>query len=109
MAKVKVNWTINGMTCSGCAQSAASIAQGSPGLDEVVIRYASQTFKGTIDQDVFNLQLLVDKLAQAGYTLKPEKETIEDRFTRERKALKSQRTELLFTPLFALPLLYLGM
>ena len=97
------------MTCSGCAQSAASIAQGSPGLDEVVIRYASQTFKGTIDQDVFNLQLLVDKLAQAGYTLKPEKETIEDRFTRERKALKSQRTELLFTPLFALPLLYLGM
>ena len=89
------------MTCSGCAQSAASIAQGSPGLDEVVIRYASQTFKGTIDQDVFNLQLLVDKLAQAGYTLKPEKETVEDRFTRERKALKSQRTELLFTPFCA--------
>lgn len=109
MAKVKVNWTINGMTCSGCAQSAASIAQDSPGLDEIVIRYASQTFKATIDQDVFNLELLKDKLAQAGYTLKPQKETIEDRFNRERKALHSQRTELLFTPLFALPLLYLGM
>ena len=81
----------------------------SPGLDEVVIRYASQTFKGTIDQDVFNLQLLVDKLAQAGYTLKPEKETVEDDLLANEKALKSQRTELLFTPLFALPLLYLGM
>ena len=97
------------MTCSGCAQSAASIAKGSPGLDEVVIKYASQTFKATIDENVFNLERLIDKLAQAGYTLKPKKETVEDRFARERKALMSQRLELIFTPLFAVPLLYLGM
>ena len=109
MAKVKVNWTIDGMTCSGCAQIAATVAQGSPGLDEIVIRYASQTFKATIDKNVFNLELLIDKLAQAGYTLKPEEETFEDRFTRERKAIKSQRLELIFTPLFAMPLLYMGM
>ena len=41
--------------------------------------------------------------------IKPKKETVEDRFARERKALMSQRLELIFTPLFAVPLLYMGM
>jgi copper/silver-translocating P-type ATPase len=109
MAKLTVNWSLRGMTCAGCAQSAASIAQGSPGIHEVKVRYASQSFKARIVKETFNLEELQKSLAQAGYSLEPEKESLDKRLSREKIDLKKQLYELLLVPLFAVPLLYLGM
>ena len=97
------------MTCAGCAHSAASIAEGTPGLDNVVVRYASQSFKATVNEEHFNLPAFKKNLAKAGYQLESEKVGINEQFDRQRKALKRQALELVFSSFFAIPLLYLGM
>ena len=97
------------MTCAGCAQSAVSIAQGSKGIYDISVKYASQSFAATIEEETFNLDELQKKLAQAGYTLDTEKESLNNRLRRERVGLKKQFFELLIVPLLAIPLLYLGM
>ena len=97
------------MSCAGCAQSAVSIAQGSKGIYDISVKYASQSFAATIEEETFNLDELQKKLAQAGYTLDTEKESLNNRLRRERVGLKKQFFELLIVPLFAIPLLYLGM
>ena len=97
------------MTCAGCAHSAASIAEGTPGLDNVVVRYASQSFKATIYEEQFDLPAFKENLAKAGYQLESEKVGMNEQFDRQRKALKRQALELVFSSFFAIPLLYLGM
>lgn len=109
MAKKNVNWTLSGMTCAGCAHSAASIAEGTPGLENIVVRYASQSFKATVDEALFNLKDFQEDMAKAGYRLEEENLGMEEKFVRQRKALKRQTMELLVSLLFAAPLLYLGM
>jgi len=109
MAKMEVNWTLTGMTCAGCAHSAASIAEGTPGLENVVVRYASHSFKATVDQELLDLPSFKANLAKAGYHLESEKIGMEVQFDRQRKALQRQALELLLAVLFAGPLLYLGM
>ena len=97
------------MTCAGCAHSAASIAEGTPGLDNVIVRYASQSFKATVDQELLDLPTFKANLAKAGYQLESEKVGMNEQFDRQRKALKRQALELVFSSFFAIPLLYLGM
>ncbi len=58
MAKLTVNWSLSGMTCAGCAQSAVSIAQGSKGIYDISVKYASQSFAATIEEETFNLDEL---------------------------------------------------
>ena len=106
---MEVNWTLTGMTCAGCAHSAASIAEGTPGLENVVVRYASHSFKATVDQELLDLPAFKANLAKAGYQLESEKVGMEVQFDRQRKALRRQALELLLAVLFAGPLLYLGM
>lgn len=109
MSKKNVNWTLSGMTCAGCAHSAASIAEGTPGLENIIVRYASHSFKAIVDEAVFNLKDFQENLAKAGYQLEDEKISMGEQFVRQRKALKRQSIELLISLLFAAPLLYLGM
>lgn len=97
------------MTCAGCAHSAASIAEGTPGLDEVIVRYASHSFKAIVDDAVFNLQEFKENLAKAGYHLETEKLAMDEQFNRQRSSLSRQAFELLLSTAFAGPLLYLGM
>ena len=106
---MEVNWTLIGMTCAGCAHSAASIAEATPGLENVVVRYASHSFKATVDQELLDLPAFEANLAKAGYQLESEKVGMEVQFDRQRKALRRQALELLLAVLFAGPLLYLGM
>ncbi len=98
-----------GMSCAGCAQSAAIIAEGTPGLDNVVIRYASHSFKATVNKELLDLPALKANLAKAGYQLENERIGTEVQFDRKRKGLQRQALELLIAVLFAGPLLYLGM
>ena len=97
------------MTCAGCAHSAASIAEGTPGLDNVVVRYASQSFKATVNDEHLDLPAFKANLAKAGYQLESEKVGMDVQFDRKRKALRRQALELVFSTFFAIPLLYLGM
>lgn len=98
-----------GMTCAGCAHSAASLAEGTPGLDNIVVRYAGQTFKATVDEELLDLPALKAKLAKAGYRLESERMSMGAQFDRQRKVLSRQALELVLSSLFAIPLLYLGM
>ena len=69
MAKEQIQWALAGMTCAGCAHSAHSIAAGTPGIEHVQVRYASGSFKATIDTDVLDVSALQKSLTAAGYEL----------------------------------------
>ena len=51
MAKEQIQWALSGMTCAGCAHSAHSIAEGTPGMEQIQVRYASGSFKATVDKE----------------------------------------------------------
>tara|TARA_B110000114_G_scaffold155977_1_gene169583 strand:- start:3534 stop:3881 length:348 start_codon:yes stop_codon:yes gene_type:complete len=109
MSKTQVNWTISGMTCSGCAHSASSIAMGHDGISNVQVRYANGIFKATVDTSVLNTHLLEEDLKNAGYTLEREYLSPAKKVELARTKLKDLKWELIFSSLFALPLLVLGM
>ena len=109
MSITQVNWTISGMTCSGCANSAASIALGHNGISNVQVRYANGIFKATIDSSLLNIHLLEEDLKNAGYTLEREYISPSKKVAFARTRLKELKWELIFSTLFALPLLVLGM
>lgn len=109
MSKTQVNWTISGMTCSGCAHSASIIAMGHDGISNVQVRYANGIFKATVDTSVLNTHLLEEDLKNAGYTLEREYLSPAKKVELARTKLKDLKWELIFSSLFALPLLVLGM
>ena len=78
------------MTCAGCAHSAASIAEGTPGLSNVIVRYASQSFKATVNKEHFDLPAFKENLAKAGYQLQSEKVGMNEQFDRQRKVLNDK-------------------
>ena len=69
MAIEQIKWALSGMTCAGCAHSAHGIAEGTPGMENIQIRYASGSFKATIDKDVLDVPSLQKSIATAGYEL----------------------------------------
>ena len=109
MSKTQVNWTISGMTCSGCAHSASRIALGHKGISNVQVRYANGLFKATVDKSVLDTQLLEENLKNAGYTLEREYISPTKKVEFARTKLRSLKWELIFSTLFALPLFVLGM
>ena len=109
MAVEQVNWMVTGMTCAGCAHSAQGIADGTPGLSGVQVRYASGTLRGEVNWDAFNLENFRKDLASAGYQLHTSYESPQDRILRQQRELKRKKSELLFAAALALPLLVIGM
>lgn len=109
MGKSKVNWSIQGMTCSGCAHSAHTIAAGHAGIHQVSVRYANGTMSAQIDPEVLDLPALIADMKSAGYELETDYVSPAEKIAREKRELRRSKTELLFAGLFALPLLLIGM
>jgi len=109
MGKQRVNWALSGMTCAGCAHSAHTIAQATPGILDVQVRYASGSFKATIDEEVLDLKALSENLQAAGYGLTTSYLSPQERIAAQQNSLKRKQGELLLATVFALPLLVVGM
>ena len=93
MAKEQIQWALSGMTCAGCAHSAHSIAEGTPGMEQIQVRYASGSFKATVDKELLDVPALQKSLAAAGYGLKTS-------YISPRSRIKNQKEKLPFVNYF---------
>ena len=109
MAKEQIQWALSGMTCAGCAHSAHGIAAGTSGLENVQVRYASGSFKATVDNDVLDLPALRKSLAAAGYELTTSYISPGTRIKNQKEAVDRKRNELFAASALALPLFIVGM
>ena len=109
MAIEQIQWALSGMTCAGCAHSAHGIAEGTPGMENIQIRYASGSFKATIDEDVLDVPALQKSLAAAGYELTTSYINPRTRIKNQKEAVERKRNELFAASALALPLFIIGM
>ncbi len=97
------------MTCSGCAHSAHTIAEGHAGIYNVSVRYANGTMAAEVDHEVLDLEALIADMKSAGYELEVDYVSPAEKIAREKRELRRSKTELIFAGLFAVPLLVIGM
>ncbi len=109
MAKEQIQWALSGMTCAGCAHSAHSIAEGTPGMEQIQVRYASGSFKATVDKELLDVPALQKSLAAAGYGLTTSYISPRSRIKNQKEALDRKRNELIAATALALPLFVVGM
>ena len=109
MAKEQIQWALSGMTCAGCAHSAHSIAQGTPGMEQIQVRYASGSFKATVDTELLDVPALQKSLAAAGYGLTTSYISPRSRIKNQKEAIDRKRNELIAATALALPLFVVGM
>jgi Cu2+-exporting ATPase len=109
MAKEQIQWALSGMTCAGCAHSAHSIAEGTPGMEQIQVRYASGSFKATVDKELLDVPALQKSLAAAGYGLKTSYISPRSRIKNQKEAIDRKRNELIAATALALPLFVVGM
>ena len=109
MAKEQIQWALSGMTCAGCAHSAHSIAEGTPGMEQIQVRYASGSFKATVDKELLDVPALQKSLAAAGYGLTTSYISPRSRIKNQKEAIDRKRNELIAATALALPLFVVGM
>lgn len=109
MAKEQIQWALSGMTCAGCAHSAHSIAEGTPGMEQIQVRYASGSFKATVDTELLDVPALQKSLATAGYGLTTSYISPRSRIKNQKEAIDRKRNELIAATALALPLFVVGM
>ena len=109
MAKEQIQWALSGMTCAGCAHSAHSIAEGTPGMEQIQVRYASGSFKATVDKELLDVPALQKSLAAAGYGLTTSYISPRSRIKNQKEAIYRKRNELIAATALALPLFVVGM
>ena len=109
MAKEQIQWALSGMTCAGCAHSAHSIAEGTPGMEQIQVRYASGSFKATVDKELLDVPALKKSLAAAGYGLTTSYISPRSRIKNQKEAINRKRNELIAATALALPLFVVGM
>ena len=109
MAKEQIQWALSGMTCAGCAHSAHSIAEGTPGMEQIQVRYASGSFKATVDKELLDVLALQKSLAAAGYGLTTSYISPRSRIKNQKEAIDRKRNELIAATALALPLFVVGM
>ena len=109
MAKEQIQWALSGMTCAGCAHSAHSIAEGTPGMEQIQVRYASGSFKATVDKELLDVPALKTSLAAAGYGLTTSYISPRSRIKNQKEAIDRKRNELIAATALALPLFVVGM
>lgn len=109
MAKEQIQWALSGMTCAGCAHSAHSIAEGTPGMEQIQVRYASGSFKATVDKELLDVPALQKSLAAAGYGLATSYISPRSRIKNQKEAIDRKRNELIAATALALPLFVVGM
>ena len=97
------------MTCAGCAHSAHSIAEGTPGMEQIQVRYASGSFKATVDTELLDVPALQKSLAAAGYGLTTSYISPRSRIKNQKEAIDRKRNELFAATALALPLFVVGM
>ena len=97
------------MTCAGCAHSAHSIAEGAPGVEQIQVRYASGSFKATVDTELLDVPALQKSLAAAGYGLTTSYISPRSRIKNQKEAIDRKRNELIAATALALPLFVVGM
>jgi Cu2+-exporting ATPase len=97
------------MTCAGCAHSAHSIAEGTPGMEQIQVRYASGSFKATVDTELLDVPALQKSLAAAGYGLTTSYISPRSRIKNQKEAIDRKRNELIAATALALPLFVVGM
>ena len=109
MAKAQIQWALSGMTCAGCAHSAHSIAEGTPGMEQIQVRYASGSFKATVDKELLDVPALQKSLAASGYGLTTSYISPRSRIKNQKEAINRKRNELIEATALALPLFVVGM
>ncbi|ORF26806.1 heavy-metal-associated domain-containing protein [Snodgrassella alvi] len=62
-----VQFKIDGMTCEGCAKSVTSALQGSPGVETVVVNFATGIADIGFDDSLTNVDTLKAAVEAAGF------------------------------------------
>lgn len=62
-----VNFTIKGMTCSGCAKSVSAILLGIEGVDSAIVNFEQHRAEIEFDEQQTNTQALISALDDGGF------------------------------------------
>ncbi|HZK84572.1 MAG TPA: heavy metal translocating P-type ATPase [Desulfosporosinus sp.] len=103
----KKQFKVSGMTCTNCAQTIEKKLNGTAGVKNASVNYASETVTVEFDPDVINMSGIFEQVRDAGYTPLENKDKDQD----DRTAIK-QRNWLIFSVVLSLPivpLMYLPM
>ncbi|WP_440950963.1 heavy metal translocating P-type ATPase [Methanosphaerula subterraneus] len=104
--KVEIN--IDGMHCGSCATLISRALTKTPGVVTANVNYASRKARVEFDESQLDEQRLVDLIASKGYAAKVGVDPDTERLVRE-KEISDLKISLIFSALFAVPALLLGM
>ncbi|SUO95423.1 heavy-metal-associated domain-containing protein [Suttonella ornithocola] len=60
-------FTIDGMTCNGCANSVKNALESVPGISEVTVNLAEKQVAVVFDEKKISSQDIIDAIEDAGY------------------------------------------
>ncbi len=104
--KVEIN--IDGMHCGSCATLISRALTKTPGVVTANVNYASRKARVEFDESQLDEQRLVDLIVSKGYAAKIGVDPDTERLVRE-KEISDLKISLIFSTLFAVPALLLGM
>ncbi len=104
----KVEISIEGMHCGSCAILISKALKKMPGVDVANVNYASKKARVEYDEALIDEHKLVAKITSKGYAAKIGSDPDAERLIRE-KEIADLRSLLIFSALFALPALLIGM
>ncbi|ACL16026.1 heavy metal translocating P-type ATPase [Methanosphaerula palustris] len=106
MKKVEIN--IDGMHCGSCATLISRALTKTPGIVTANVNYASRKARVEFDESLLDEQRLIDLIVSKGYGAKIGVDPDTERLVRE-KEISDLKISLIFSALFAVPALLLGM
>lgn len=108
MSIIRANFSVTGMTCASCASSVESMLGAQQGVSSAAVNFAAKSATVDFDSDIVSEKTLIECVKSIGYGLISEKEK-EKAKVEEERYLKKLRTNTLYSGLFSVPLVIIGM
>lgn len=99
---------VGGMTCAACAARVQKAISKLPGVENVVVNFATEKASFSYDPDVLRLSTVKEAVIKAGYKILDAASADEDKVRKE-KAIRVLWIKFIISAVFALPLLYIAM
>ncbi|MBF7095570.1 heavy metal translocating P-type ATPase [Alkalibacter mobilis] len=101
---------IAGMTCAACSQRIEKVLSKTPGITSASVNLASEKAVVDYDPQIIKLSGIKQIIEKLGYKpLEIEKNTVDEDKIRKEKEIRTLKTKLIISAVFAVPLLYLAM
>ncbi|MFA6690910.1 MAG: heavy metal translocating P-type ATPase [Saccharofermentanales bacterium] len=114
---VEARFEVRGMTCASCQAHVERAVSNLPGVEQVEVNLMTSAMKVSYDPALVSLSTIADAVSSAGYEAIAEESsadfdpslTAEERISPMQKEATHLRKRLLWSLLFAIPLLYISM